>query len=251
MRVNHSSNDAARSGTSTSPTATSASPAPVSSPASRPGSSSENGPGHAGRRHRLAELRADRGQDDAEPRVALARPPDGDGGAAAGPQHAPDLAAPRAPDRRANIRPSRHSTTSKEASGCVDAPRGRARTCVDVARARGRRPAPRRSRSSRATTSDRRPRRPARTSSAAARPTPPGPQASSSTRSPGRGADSSSSRAVTRGAARVDVVGVLAPTTPATAAHMPWRWARQALGRACRSSSSASSSRINSLHVTM
>ena len=82
---------------------------------------------------------------------------------------------------------------------------------ADVARVRARRRAPRRSRSSRTPRRTARPRRPGPTRAAAAMPAPPGPHASSSTRSPGCGRERSSIAAVTPAAARVDVVGVLAP----------------------------------------
>ena len=50
------------------------------------------GPGDPGRRHLRAELGGDRVEDDAEPGVRLAGPPDRERDAAAGPQDAPDLA---------------------------------------------------------------------------------------------------------------------------------------------------------------
>ena len=67
------------------------------------------------------------------------------------------------------------------------------------------------------------------TRAAAARPTLPGPQASSSTRSPGRGLGGSSSARVDPRAARVDVAAAL--PAGATPSHISCRWSRTSIAR--------------------
>ena len=80
----HSSNDGARSGTASCSSRTSANFASVKSRSRWVASPSENGPGDAGRGHRLAELLAQHVEHEAQPRVAVTLGPDGDRGPTAG-----------------------------------------------------------------------------------------------------------------------------------------------------------------------
>jgi len=73
--VHHSSNEVARSGTESSLTTTSASSASASRPAKPVGIVERERARDARGRHRLSELRAHGVEDDAKPRIALARSP--------------------------------------------------------------------------------------------------------------------------------------------------------------------------------
>ena len=127
--------------------------------------------------------------------------PDRDRGAAAGPQHAADLARrPRGVGHEHQPLAAQHDVVG--ARRARRSPRGRSTRVLTFVEAR----APRRARAAIAVisgaTSESTTSPPGATRSAAARPRPPGPQASSSTRSPGAGAVSSSSRSATRRRAR-------------------------------------------------
>ena len=79
-------------GVASSSTTTSANPAPESSSATRSASLERERSGNARRRHRRADLGADRVEHDAQPRVALPRPPHRQRNPAAGAQNPVDLA---------------------------------------------------------------------------------------------------------------------------------------------------------------
>ena len=96
--------------------------------ASASASPSENGPGMPGGGTGAPSLGADRVEHEAEPRVALARAPDRDRDAAAGPQHAADLARPPAPGRPRTSGP-RGRARRRRSRRARRSPRGRARAC--------------------------------------------------------------------------------------------------------------------------
>ena len=211
MRAHHSSNEPARSGTASSLDGDVREPgvARAARPA-RSASSSENGPGMPGGGTGAPSCALTASKHDAEPRVALARPPDRERDAAAGPQHARDLAAPRAPGRREHqALAAEHDVVGarRAASIALEVEHARARRC----RARARAPAPRRSPSSPARRRTARPRRRARR---AGRGQPDAAGAAGELEHAVAGprrAPARASRSVDARAARVDVVGVLAP----------------------------------------